>query len=163
MNRSSKKIHSASLFTAAVGIGACPKRRAKQSNPETGEDAHFLASTAKKIWAGVFDGVGGWADHGVDPSVFSAGLAKHCHDAATKDASALQVLTEGYEGVQKDVSITLGSSTACVASLDLDTGKVEIANLGDSGYLLVLADDTSTTIEQSVPQTLCMCLCVCDL
>lgn len=145
----------ASLFTAAIGIGACPKRRQKQSNAESGEDAYFIESGSAKIWAGVFDGVGGWADQGVDPAVFSAGLARHCKAASVKNStlSPVDVLAAGYEAVQKDVAIQLGSSTACVASLNLDTAELKVANLGDSGYLIV--DSRGKIIYASVPQTYC--------
>ncbi|CCG84015.1 protein of unknown function [Taphrina deformans PYCC 5710] len=107
---------------------------------------------ASKVWAGVFDGVGGWADSGVDPSIFSRGLAKHC-DAATDqtpDASPSDILAAGYNGVQKDKDIKMGSSTACVASVGLSDGELQVANLGDSGYLIVnLAGDV---IHTSKPQ-----------
>lgn len=154
---SSTTLRSASLFTASIGLGACPKRRRKQSNAETGEDAYFINTTDKTTaWAGVFDGVGGWADMGVDPSVFSAGLARHCDDASAKSprASPVQVLNEGYNAVQRDVEIQLGSSTACVAVVNLEDGELRVANLGDSGYILV--DSNGNVLHASQPQTYCL-------
>lgn len=43
-----------------------------------GEDAYFIAHNRLADVLGVADGVGGWRDHGVDPSVFSRGLMRHC-------------------------------------------------------------------------------------
>lgn len=152
--KTTTSVRCASLFTASIGLGACPKRRRKQSNEESGEDAYFINTTSgSKVWAGVFDGVGGWADMGVDPSIFSAGLAKHCDSAcdAVGSTTAVEVLVAGYHAVQKDANIKLGSSTACVASLDLNRGELQVANLGDSGYLIV--DTAGTVVFASKPQT----------
>lgn len=193
-------IHSASLFTASIGVASCPKRRASQSNPESGEDAYFVhnPSTLSKdkrprkkenndtadgnggkggsatesdrhVWAGVFDGVGGWADRGVDPGVFAHGLARHCLAVASSSlsssdrddgkssmtASPGSVLQEGYDRVLRDAAIAMGSSTACVARIDLETGEMEVANLGDCGLLIF---DTSlpaheSLVHASTPQT----------
>lgn len=149
-------LRSASLFTASIGLGTCPKRRSRQSNEESGEDAYFInAGTAEggKVWAGVFDGVGGWADMGVDPSIFSAGLARHCDAASerTPGATPVAILVAGYDAVQGDVGIKLGSSTACVASVDLGRGELRVANLGDSGYLIL--NLAGQVVHASRPQT----------
>ncbi len=34
------------------------------------------------------------------------------------------------------IAMPLGSSTACLAALNMQTGKLQLANLGDSGYFL---------------------------
>lgn len=141
-------LRSASLFTASVGVSACPKRRTKQSNPESGEDAYFIKKTDKSIFAGVFDGVGGWADSGVDPSIFSAGLAKHCHSST---GTSSEILIDGYNKLQRDAEVKMGSSTACVASVSLLDASTTIANLGDSGYLI--ADRHGDIVYESTPQT----------
>lgn len=141
-------LHSAAFFTASVGVGACPKRRNKQSNEESGEDAYFVNKTSDRVSSGVFDGVGGWADSGVDPSIFSSGLAKHC--AAVSSSDPAVVLQQGYDGLQGDVCVEMGSSTACVATLSLSSAKLAVANLGDSGFLIV--DVSGKITYESQPQ-----------
>ena len=90
---------------------------------------------------------------GVDPAVFSAGLARHSDAASSKspEATPVQILLSGYNAVQSDVDIKLGSSTACVASVNLEDGELAVANLGDSGYLIVRTD--GQVVAASQPQT----------
>lgn len=92
---------------------------------------------------------------GVDPSIFSAGLAKHCDEASetTPDATPVEILVAGYNAVQRDFDIKLGSSTACVASVDLNQGELRVANLGDSGYIIV--DSIGNLVHASKAQTYC--------
>ncbi len=120
-----------SLFTASIGVSFCPKRRSNTPShkDDTGEDAFFLAPTDRATWLGVLDGVGGWADMGVDPSVFSKGLAKHLAREAQSATtpSPMEVLRRGYTALLADSSVLLGSSTACIASVDLSDGVLRVA------------------------------------
>eukprot|EP00729_Bicosta_minor_P001256 gene1257-28481_t len=46
-------------------------------------------------------------------------------------------LARGFDAVVHSGEISAGSSTACVAAVDTQTGILSTANLGDSGFLLV--------------------------
>ena len=46
-----------------------------------------------------------------------------------------------YNKIQVDKIVTAGSATACILTIDLHTGDVRVANLGDSGYLLIRDND----------------------
>ena len=100
------------------------------------------------------DGVGGWQDMGVDPSVFSRGLAEHaleaCRAAKIETDSPAAILQSAYDAVQQDSRIKLGSATALVASFDTDTAALSVANLGDSGYFIARA---GRVLYASKPQT----------
>ena len=63
----------------------------------------------------VADGVGGWADHGVDPGLFSEQLCQNIMEEFKKDptVSLKKIL---IESVKKTTET--GSATACLASLD---------------------------------------------
>ena len=111
------------------------KRTTRQQRPRTGEDAFFVASIGgtSNVAFGVADGVGGWADSGIDPSDFSHGLCEHMSAIAqdtnlsiTKRVYAGELLQRGYDNVVRDKSITAGGSTACIAVGGND-GALEVA------------------------------------
>ncbi|KAK8354238.1 hypothetical protein V6Z12_A05G208900 [Gossypium hirsutum] len=97
-----------------------------------GEDAHFICADEQAI--GLADGVGGWADLGIDAGQFSRELM-------SKSVSAIQEEPKGSINparvLEKAHSSTKakGSSTACVIALG-DQGLHAI-NLGDSGFMVV--------------------------
>lgn len=98
-----------------------------------GEDACFTG----RYGIGVADGVGGWAEMGVDAGEYSRGLmahaGKHIEDATAKGATVvdpLEALTVAHRAVR-----VLGSSTACLATVGSD-GVLRVRNLGDSGLML---------------------------
>ncbi|KAL2270068.1 hypothetical protein VTJ83DRAFT_2252 [Remersonia thermophila] len=129
------------------------KGRGKASRPESGQDAFFvsrLGAVPGEVALGVADGVGGWMDSGVDPADFSHAFCDYMAAAAAaapaapasspdgtgKPLSARQLMQMGYEAVCHDPSIKAGGSTAIVGLLTAD-GRLEVANLGDSGYILL--------------------------
>lgn len=93
-----------------------------------GDDACF--STKHAI--GVFDGVGGWHDVGVDPARFTRRLAR----LVKCEISRMNTIHP-----KKAVQISLaknkrrGSCTACVMSLQ--GGILRGVNVGDSGFILI--------------------------
>jgi len=118
---------------------------AESSRPRSGQDAFFVsqvgASTSTAF--GVADGVGGWAESGVDPADFAHGLCDYMactarmHPAASTNPGPLrpkELLQVGYDEVMADKSIVGGGSTASIA-LASANGEVEVANLGDSGFM----------------------------
>ncbi|KAF5373902.1 hypothetical protein D9758_000574 [Tetrapyrgos nigripes] len=109
---------------------------------------------------GVADGVGGWVDSGVDPSLFSQLLMYHAHrycraawagepeiDPTMDYEEREQVegweltpyscLDLAYGGVLRERRVPAGSSTACILSLNASSGLLRAANLGDSGFSIV--------------------------
>ncbi|KAK3224078.1 hypothetical protein Dsin_011103 [Dipteronia sinensis] len=110
-----------------------------------GEDAHFICADEQAI--GLADGVGGWADVGVDAGLFSRELM--CHSVA-----AIQEEPKGHVDparvLEKAHSFTKakGSSTACIIAL---TSKgIHAINLGDSGFIVVR--DGCTVFQSPVQQ-----------
>ncbi|KAL0545773.1 hypothetical protein IC582_015665 [Cucumis melo] len=95
-----------------------------------GEDAHFI-STPDKVF-GVADGVGAWAEEGIDSGEYARALMANCAAAAKADVDAdpRRILTKGFMKTTK----ILGSSTACIMALRGNALKA--ANIGDSGFMI---------------------------
>lgn len=81
-------------------------------------------------------------DSGLDPADFSHGLCEYMDCAArswrqgtkTNSLHPKDLLQTGYDEVINDDDIIGGGSTACLAVAEPD-GSVEVANLGDSGFM----------------------------
>ncbi|KAL2182407.1 protein serine/threonine phosphatase 2C [Thermothelomyces heterothallicus CBS 203.75] len=137
-------------------------RRGKASRPESGQDAFFvsrLGANPGEVALGVADGVGGWMDSGVDPADFSHAFCDYMAAAAVaatatagatgKPLTARQLMHKGYEAVCHDPAIKAGGSTAIVGLLTAE-GLLEVANLGDSGFILLRLNGVHAFSE---PQT----------
>ncbi|KAK5174164.1 Protein phosphatase 2C 7 [Saxophila tyrrhenica] len=117
----------------------------RSTKPDSGEDAFFattLGDSDNHVAFGVADGVGGWQDQGIDPSVFSHGLCGLMAGTAqlhsVEDSGMLRpqaLLQTAYDAVIANPRILAGGSTACLAVIDHE-GAMETANLGDSGYMV---------------------------
>lgn len=83
-----------------------------------GEDAHFICLDEQAI--GVADGVGGWADMGVDAGVYARELMSNSvsaiHEEPRGSVDPARVLEKAYTSTKAK-----GSSTACIIAL---TGEV---------------------------------------
>ncbi|KAJ6836395.1 putative protein phosphatase 2C 55 [Iris pallida] len=97
-----------------------------------GEDAHFICVDEHAL--GVADGVGGWADLGVDAGQYARELMSHSVTAIQEEPKGYidpaRVLEKAYSSTK-----ARGSSTACIIALT-DQG-VHAVNLGDSGFIVV--------------------------
>ncbi|KAK2988742.1 hypothetical protein RJ640_021007 [Escallonia rubra] len=97
-----------------------------------GEDAHFICSNEQAI--GVADGVGGWADLGVNAGLYARELMSNSVSAVQEEPKGsidpARVLEKAYSSTK-----ARGSSTACIIALT-DQG-VHAINLGDSGFMVV--------------------------
>lgn len=128
-----------------------------------GEDAYFHTDlcNGKFYYMGVADGVGGWQDMGINPAIFSWKLMNYCNSIAMSKYSKPDsqeekgngvgvgvglesemiepkvLLNSAYRQVVDDPDVKAGSSTACLASFDTSTGRLQYANLGDSGLIVV--------------------------
>ncbi|XP_068337719.1 probable protein phosphatase 2C 55 [Pyrus communis] len=112
-----------------------------------GEDAHFICPERQTI--GVADGVGGWANKGIDAGEYARKLMNNAFIAVhnpnnineqkgkRKAADMIgavdprKVLQEAYAKTKEK-----GSSTACILSLNKESGVLHAVNVGDSGFLL---------------------------
>jgi len=114
-------------FSTGISIIPHPDKVAKG-----GEDACFVSSDGKVL--AVADGVGGWADVGVDPALYSKGLMKGVKELTEKPSyskNPVDIMQAGFfatDGIK-------GSSTCCVCVLD--NGILRSANLGDSGFVVI--------------------------
>ncbi|XP_051150838.1 probable protein phosphatase 2C 55 [Andrographis paniculata] len=110
-----------------------------------GEDAHFICTDEQAI--GVADGVGGWADLGVDAGQYARELMSNSVNAIQEEprgsVDPARVLEKAYVRTKSK-----GSSTACIIALT-DRGLHAI-NLGDSGFMVVR--DGCTVFRSPVQQ-----------
>lgn len=110
-----------------------------------GEDAFYLNKTKSEFDSfGVADGVGGWRNQGVDPSLFSSTLMRECLLASSQmdiESCPKKILEEAMHNINETHKSTnyslLGSSTAITSIVNKETHSARICNLGDSGYLHV--------------------------
>ncbi|KAL3840316.1 hypothetical protein ACJIZ3_024907 [Penstemon smallii] len=110
-----------------------------------GEDAHFICTEEQAI--GVADGVGGWADLGVDAGQYARELMANSVNAIQEEPKGsidpVRVLDKAYTSTKAK-----GSSTACIIALT-DQG-LNAVNLGDSGFMVVR--DGCTVFRSPVQQ-----------
>lgn len=120
---STKKVPCLKMVAGSVYL---PKHNPKQP---LGEDAHFIHESHLAI--GVADGVGGWAQKGIDAGIYARELMKNSLIAACH-VNPKRVLEEAYKNTNQE-----GSSTACIIALNSDKSSISAANVGDSGFFLL--------------------------
>lgn len=106
--------------------------KGKHMKPQ-GDDAHFVCVERQTI--GVADGVGGWANSGVDAGEYARQLMMNAseaiHDPSIPNSDdPRNILVEAYSRTN-----VRGSSTALI--LALKNNDLHAANIGDSGFLLI--------------------------
>ena len=103
--------------------------------PDSGQDAFFVsrAGNSSNVAFGVADGVGGWADQGVDSAEFSHGLclamakvAGELHSPEKKDLWPQFILSNAYQEIVQEGKVRAGGSTACIATGD-EEGNLKVA------------------------------------
>lgn len=102
--------------------------------PASGQDAFFSSNVGQSgnVAFGVTDGVGGYADKGIDSAHFSHGLCRNLAKAARESGevaarlTARDLLERGYDGLVTERQIRGGGSTACVA-VARSNGSMEVA------------------------------------
>lgn len=85
----------------------------------------------------VADGVGGWAESGIDPANFSKRLCRNIDELVAQNEAYYidepkQLLMEAVNQNRET-----GSSTCVIATLDKTRPNMTTCNLGDSGYMLL--------------------------
>lgn len=101
-----------------------------------GEDSYFACAASRSF--GVADGVGGWAEAGVDPGKFARSLLRFAYrgirEAPLEDAAELGPSLH-HAWTQLHTEEIQGGSTALLGQLN---GSImSILNLGDSGAILL--------------------------
>ncbi|CAI4039454.1 hypothetical protein SMKI_08G1210 [Saccharomyces mikatae IFO 1815] len=136
-------------FTYKTAVAFQPKDRDDQIYQKlrdsirspTGEDNYFITSNnVRDIFAGVADGVGGWAEHGYDSSAISRELCKKMDEISTALAECSSkepyltpktILGAAYKKIKDEKVVKVGGTTAIMAHFP-PNGKLQVANLGDS-------------------------------
>lgn len=120
-------------FNAQTQI--CSGQEVFTGRPNSGQDAFFVSRAGKSsnVAFGVADGVGGWADQGIDSADFSHGLcqgmakvARGLHSQDKKDLWPRYILGNAYQEIIREGNIDGGGSTACVATGD-EEGNLKVA------------------------------------
>lgn len=97
-----------------------------------GEDAHFICVDEQVI--GVADGVGGWADVGINAGLYSRSLMSNSvraiQDEPKDNIDPARVLAKAHLDTKAK-----GSSTACIIALKDEV--LHAINLGDSGFVVI--------------------------
>ncbi|XWS33735.1 hypothetical protein CRYUN_Cryun22dG0109000 [Craigia yunnanensis] len=110
-----------------------------------GEDAYFICANEQAI--GVADGVGGWAEVGVDAGEFARELMSNSVTAIQYEPKGsidpAKVLEKAHSSTKSQ-----GSSTACIITLTEE--GIHAINLGDSGFIVVR--DGCTVFHSPVQQ-----------
>ncbi|KAH7445813.1 hypothetical protein KP509_01G025300 [Ceratopteris richardii] len=109
-----------------------------------GEDAYFICHD-KQVF-GVADGVGGWADMGVDAGEYARQLMSHSLIAAQQEPADC-IDTARVLEIAHSKTTCRGASTACIVALS--NRYLQAVNLGDSGFLVVR---NGRTLFRSTPQ-----------
>ncbi|KDP42842.1 hypothetical protein JCGZ_23784 [Jatropha curcas] len=112
-----------------------------------GEDAHFICANEQVI--GVADGVGGWADVGINAGLYARELMLNSVSAIQEEPvgsiDPARVLEKAHSNTKAK-----GSSTACIVALINE--EIRAINLGDSGFMVVR---DGCTVFQSPAQQHC--------
>ncbi|KAI6150775.1 phosphatase 2C-like domain-containing protein [Pisolithus tinctorius] len=149
--------------------------REKNVSRDAGEDFFYVTQmhNGSGVAFGIADGVGGWIDSGVDPSLFAQSLMYYAHRSSRdswagepefdptqdqqernqvdgRELTPYQCLDLAYHGVLRDNLVEAGSSTACLVSLNAASGVLRAANLGDSGFMIIRS---SAIIHRQPTQT----------
>ena len=137
---------------AHIGVFCIPKTEAEPSENRIcnycscGEDSFGFNASKDKIYLGIADGVGGFAELGGDPALFAQTLMKNALEASNEhhfdeDQVCRNIINEAYNELLKDFRskevVPMGGSTACIALINTNDGKIKFANVGDSGLMIL--------------------------
>jgi len=107
-----------------------------------GEDAFYVSKDLKSF--GVADGVGGWANHGVDPGIYSKRLmtlmkAEEDREENKNKFSLVDSISTAHKIITKEK--IQGSTTLCFVKI-IDK-VLKSYYLGDSSYMIIPKDRTT--------------------
>lgn len=91
------------------------------------------------ICLGVADGVGGWRNYGIDPSLFSSALMENCKNLIEQgllnDPSPIEIMKEGYHEIFENKEPLFGMVKQLVKNFQNDFEFLIIINFHDVSYL----------------------------
>jgi len=124
------------------GVTSLPHRDKRSKG---GEDANC----ASKHVLSVADGVGGWNEYGIDPSLYSKNLCDNIFEyyKSFKSLSLKEIFIKACENIKHR-----GSSTCTIATIITKDNKnyIQGLNIGDSGYLILRPYIKESKIEIEV-------------
>ncbi|KAI3633830.1 hypothetical protein MIR68_008162 [Amoeboaphelidium protococcarum] len=152
------------LVQAGVWDTAMARSHLDNGRAISGEDAYFLVDAQNCTSFGVADGVGGWTQLEINPAIFAWELMDQCKsivgDNNNVNASQTGVdsklvmpwdlMHEAYQNVLQSPNVVGGSSTACLALFDRQSGMLHSANLGDSGFFVFRFGQMNEEIPNAV-------------
>jgi len=100
-----------------------------------GEDGYFACPSSRSF--GVADGVGGWADNGVDPGLFARRILQLCLERVADSQSEVDLQEVFLAGTEKLLSEKLEGGTTVMLGKLCEDSTMAILNLGDSGAILL--------------------------
>jgi len=108
-----------------------------------GEDAFY----ANEVLFTVADGVGGWAQHGIDPALYSKKLAVNIEEyfkesPETFIANPKDLLVKAAQNNKE-----MGTSTLAIVILDQKSGILRTSYIGDSRYIIIRQNHDSGKFE----------------
>ena len=103
-----------------------------------GEDAACLSPSLLCV----ADGVGGWAESGIDPAIYSKRLCSIIDTLYEKESELYMVSPRNLlvDAVTRNDEV--GSCTCVIVTLDKEAEVIQTVNLGDSGYMILRKDQT---------------------
>jgi len=152
------------VFTSAAykpKVGYNKEKAAAQElrgRRDCGEDAFFIldkfstqpeynGEDNERVCAiGIADGVGGYSNMGVDPSIMAWALMEESRNALDNNGNITpyDALIEAYENIRRNNLVECGGSTACVLLLSKGKDrngkhvlKLQSSNLGDSAFMII--------------------------
>ncbi|XP_076434961.1 protein phosphatase PTC7 homolog [Babylonia areolata] len=141
------------LVTGSSGFSKSVTKNAVFNKWNFGDDAYFIARSKTADVIGVADGVGGWRNYGIDPSVFPRQLMATCErmvqEGHFQPQAPASIIAASYQELMQYKDPLMGSSTACIVSLHREERTIYTANLGDSGFLVVREGEV---VHRSVEQ-----------
>uniref|UniRef100_A0A0N4ZV92 Protein phosphatase n=1 Tax=Parastrongyloides trichosuri TaxID=131310 RepID=A0A0N4ZV92_PARTI len=151
----SKKIDTVKSTCCGIPKGFNRKAFNIKNYGNFGDDACFSIKVEDNsaFVSAVFDGVGGWVRHGIDPSEFSSTLMRFCYELAKAGKFDPKrpdlLLNDAFRQVifSSDPR-PIGSSTACI--LIIHDNILYSANLGDSGFLVWRNDEVIYKSKEQV-------------
>jgi protein phosphatase PTC7 len=108
-----------------------------------GEDAFY----ANELVLTVADGVGGWAQHGIDPSLYSRRLAANIEQFFKESPEAFIANPKDLLIKAAQNNKEMGTSTLVVAILDPSSGVLRTSYVGDSSYIIIRKNYDSGKFE----------------
>ncbi len=149
INLYTKKLISTKQYSESykfnVGVIKLPHYSKKDKG---GEDA--FAVTDQMI--AVADGVGGWNEHGVDPSKYSRELCENIKIEYNKNFGKFYATPKKLFIDAANKTTAIGSSTFCMCSIDKEKNYLHTVNLGDSGYMIIRDKEVLFKSEEQTHQ-----------